>query len=111
MLAHMTEPEDTKVITNNQPRLVIDAYQLTEQERAEFDYIDWHKVATGQESADFFRYKGTVYDLAEFQTTNGMPEFSPLRQWDGYMSDSFFSGIVVRYSADGDEVTVGRFLA
>ena len=26
---------------------------------------------------------------------------SPLRGWDGYHSDSFFSGIVIRFSKDG----------
>jgi hypothetical protein len=105
---------DTLTIkTNNVPRLVIDAYELTIEERLEFDYLDWNAIETGSDSATFFRYKGQLYDLGEFQTTSGMPDFSPLRQWDGYLSDSFFSGIVVRFmpESDWDHVIVGTFYA
>jgi hypothetical protein len=37
---------------------------------------------------------------------------SPTRQgWDGYRSDSYFSGIVVRYVDDGERVIAGLYLA
>lgn len=103
--------EEIRVVTNHGPRDVLEAYDLTLAEREEFSYIDWHKVATGEESATFFRYRGNVYDLGEFQTTRGLPEFNPLTSWDGYLSDSFFSGIVVRYVNDFEQVIVGTFFA
>jgi hypothetical protein len=61
--------------------------------------------------ASFFRYRGELYDLGEFMSTRGMPEFSPLVKWDGYSSDSYFSGTLVRYvDQDHDmRVVVGRF--
>jgi hypothetical protein len=94
-----------RIITNNVPRLVIDGYELSDAERAEFDYIDF-------ENGDptFFRYLGRLYDIGEFSTTSTLPEFSPLRKWDGYLSDSFFSGLVIRFSDDFDHVVVGAFL-
>jgi hypothetical protein len=100
---------DLTIITNNVPRDVLDGYDLTLGERAEFDYLDWSAIEQGEDSASFFRYKGEVYDLGEFGHTFGMPEFSPIRAWDGYISDSFFSGIVVRFCDDFERVVVGRF--
>lgn len=99
------------MITNNVPRDVIDAYELTATERADFDYLNWEAIDAGSASASFFRYKGAIYDIGEFQTTYRMPEFSPLRNWDGYISDSFFSGVVVRYVEQCERVVVGRFYA
>lgn len=100
-----------KVITNNVPRLEINAYELNAKERAEFDYLDWPAIERGEASTSFMRYLGTLYDLGEFMTTGGLPESNPLRKWDGYLNDSFFSGVVVRYCSfpDWDHVIVGRF--
>ena len=106
-----TMSDTLTIITNNVPRLVIDAYELSERERAKFDYLDWNAIERGEDSATFVRYKGELMDLGEFMTTSGMPDFSPLRRWDGYHSDSFFSGILVRYEHDCDHVIMGRYFS
>lgn len=101
------------VTTNNVPRDVVDAYELSAAERAEFDYIDWPAVDRGEGSASFFRYRGRLYDLGEFSTTSmpfGAPDLAA-QGWDGYLSDSFFSAIVVRYVDDGERVVVGLALS
>lgn len=72
------------ITTNNVPRDVIDAWQLTTDERAEFDFIDWDAVEDGRDSPEFFRYRGQLYYLE----SEGRPEFAP--GWHGYLSDSFF---------------------
>jgi hypothetical protein len=96
--------------TNHVPRLVIDDYQLTEAERQDFDYLDWPAIERGEGSAEFFRYRGTLYDLGEFMTTATLSATSPFSEWDGYMTDSFFSGIVIKYNApDYDRVVVGTW--
>ena len=82
------------IITNNQPRDVLNGWDLTPAERAEFDYIDWPAVERGEASADFVRYKGQLYDLGD---TEGM--FPADRRWF-YLSDSFFSGVLFRYPMD-----------
>jgi hypothetical protein len=101
---------DLTVITNHVPRDIIDAYELTADERAEFDYIDWPAVEEGSASASFFRYRGELYDLSEFEVWDNPA--SPTRgEWDGFRSDSFFSGLVVRYVDDSERVVVGLALS
>jgi hypothetical protein len=111
MNTNTTQQDSLTVITNNVPRNVVDAYELTDAERAEFDYIDWPAVERGESSPTFIRYKGELLDLGEFMTTYGMPEFSPLTRWDGYHNDSFFSGTLIRYCDDFERVVVARFFA
>ena len=98
-----------KVKTNNVPRDVIEAYELTEQEREEFDYLDWDAIDNGEDSATFLRYKGELYDLSEFEA---IPHrwVDGWRNWHGYQSDSFFSGLVIRFTDDFEQVTVGRYM-
>ena len=90
-----------QIITNNQPRNLISWYDLTEKEKADFDYIE-----DGAFSG--FRYKGQMYDLGEFmhceQSVNG------LANWHGISSDSFFSGVLVKL-VDDDSVVVGRYFS
>jgi hypothetical protein len=47
-----------------------------------------------------------VYTLEDFMRTNGN---DTLNKWDGYFGDSFFSGILVKYSSCGDAVMVGTY--
>lgn len=96
------------IICNNVPRDLIDAWELTEAERAEFDYLAWDKIEAGEDSASFFRYKGEVYDLGDCETTSSTANIFP--QWDGYYSQTFFSGVLVRYADEHFEtVVVGRY--
>jgi hypothetical protein len=103
-----------KIITNNQPRNIVDAYELTPAERAEFDYLDWDAIEAGSDSASFFRFKGTLYDLGEFTADYGITKGAGLpahlADWDGYQADSFFSATVVRYVND-DQIVVGRIIS
>lgn len=95
------------IVTNNVPRDVLDAWELTAAERQEFDYLNWQAIEDGSDSASFFRYKGGLYDLGEFTAWDNPA--SPTREkWDGFRSDSFFSGLVVRYCEDFERVVVGR---
>lgn len=91
------------VITNNVPRDVLWGLELSEKERAEFDYLNPDEL----DYATFFRYKGEVYDLGEFMRIDE-PVSSIFKGWDGYSSDSFFSGVLVRYVDDG-QIVVGRY--
>lgn len=104
-----------KIVTNHNRRLILDASELTDKEAKEFDYLDWDKLREGTDSASFFRYHHQVYDLGEFQRiTQSTLNHNNLGHWDGYLSDSFFSGIVVKYVKDdiGDYmVVVGTYYA
>jgi hypothetical protein len=90
--------------TNNIPRQMIYGYQLTEKEKANFDYID----ATEFDAHDFFRYRGAVYDPSEFmRVPEGM--FGDGAKWQGYSSDSHFSGVLIRYTDDAESVIVASY--
>lgn len=85
-----------RVTTNNAPRDVIYGHELAPQELAEFDYYSAEQLRT----AEFFRYKGQLYDLGEFERTT-------VPGWDGQLVDTFFSAVLVRYTDDYQSVVVG----
>lgn len=101
--------DELTIITNHVPRLILEAYELSAKERAEFDYLDWDAIERGEESASFIRYKGTLYDLGDLERAD-LPPYHPLAQWDAFVSDTFFSGVVFRYVKDDyDHVICGRY--
>ena len=92
------------ISTNNVPRNILYGYELSPQEAAEFDYIE--RIEEGQ----FFRYRGQVYDLGEFQrVTDTMQNRHGFEGWGGYHGDSYFSGVLVKYTADNEQVIIGRW--
>lgn len=92
-----------EIITNKVPRFTIEAHELTDKEREEFDWIDWDKVDAGEDSHSFFRYKKQLYCLTEFIAVFSTPG------WDGISEHSAFNGILVRLIDAGERVIVGRY--
>ena len=93
-----------RIITNNHPRDIIYAGELTEEEQKEFDYIDWDNPESID--ATFVRYKGELIDLSDMEhpeSNNVFPE------WDTFRSDTFFSGILVKWTEDFEQVIMGRY--
>lgn len=85
--------------TNGRYRPTLTWEDLTPKEQKECDF-------TGKEYSSYFRYRNWVYTLEDFMRTNGN---DTLNKWDGYLGDSFFSGILVKYSSCGDAVMVGTY--
>lgn len=100
----MTDP--MRIRTNNVPRDVLDACELTPRERARFDYLDWRALDEGSDSASFVRYHGHTYDLGEFMRLTDADPDSPLASWHGYVADSVWSGVVIRFVDDGYDTRV-----
>lgn len=102
---------DLTIITNHVPREIVEAWELTPDERKRFDYVNWAAVERGEDSASFVRYKGETYDLGDTEGT-----FPADRRWF-YLSDSFFSGVLFRYltdergEPDADHIICGRYYA
>lgn len=97
-----------EIITNNRPRDFLYWCELSDKEKREFDYLDSDEK---RDSAEFFRYKGRVYDVGEFMRIPNYPEGPD--QWgefDGYSSDSYFSGVLIRFVERGERVIVARYL-
>jgi hypothetical protein len=85
--------------TNNVPRDLIYWCELTSKEQKEFDYLE------DKSGEQFFRYKGNVYHLGEFQHT----EHLPFQGWNGYASDSYFSGVLIKLVSDYEQVIVATY--
>jgi hypothetical protein len=84
--------ERLQIISNYQPRDIIYWRDLTEDERAWYDHVnepdDWQG----------FRYRGAVYDLADFAR---LPDGVETRAgWQGYYCDSAWSAVVIAYPVD-----------
>lgn len=97
---------EVRIITNNQPRLLLYWDQLSEKEKSEFDWITESDCDNDPYEYNFFRYKDWVYCLSEFMRVDNIPEFAG---WSGYHSDSFFSGILVRLCEDSDYIVCGWY--
>ena len=101
---------ELKIITNNHTRPVLFWYELTPKEKAEFDWLLTSSTLT-PDDAEFVRYKWSVYCLSDIERANR--DIFP--GWDGYASDSFFSGILFKYhreewgEIDTDHVIMGWY--
>jgi len=103
----------TTIRTNNHKRQVLNRWELTAKESAEFDYL-------AEDEGQFFRFKGTVYDLGEFSriTAPGSARSHPMEcqapefhGWDSYLSDSYFSGVLIKFAVDFESVIVAQYFS
>lgn len=97
-----------EIITNHHWNNFLYGYELPESARADFDYID----AAEFDSHNFIRYRGYFYDPAEFMRVpvayQGAAEF---QDWHGYHADSYFSGVLIRISDDGEQYQIATYIA
>jgi hypothetical protein len=97
------------ITTNHHPRELISLADLSRKEARDFDYIK----GEDRYSSRLFRYRGACYDICEFSDTRTLhhaPE--EFKNWHGYQSDSYFSGVLIRYDDnDFDRVIVGRYVS
>jgi len=86
-----------EIITNGHSRDLLHYWELTDKEREWFDF-------DGAEDAEYFYYRGECYCMADFVWVDhpfwsvGRPkEFDG---WDGYHSEGFCGGLLVKYPRD-----------
>ncbi len=108
-----------RIITNWQARPLLALNDLPDKARADFDYID----SDDGFSPRFVCYRGQWIDCDDTQriepdTGKAHPmgwavrvhPGSPLCHFDSIISDSYFSGILVRF-IDDESVIVGRYFS
>jgi hypothetical protein len=80
-------------------------WDLPAKWKKEFDWVN------EDDGNMFFKYRGEYYALGNFMRfeyrDKNLP--SPFKGWDGYMSDSFFSGMLVKFDDSGDAVKVATY--
>ena len=94
-----------RIITNNVPRRLHLYAALPPKVRKDFGYL-----SINDDTPRMVLYKNVWYDVLDSQTPHGLPADSPLHQWDGFISDSFFFGVVFKYADDGNAIC-GRYVA
>jgi len=96
--------------TNNRPRDALYWHELSPAEQAEFSYLDSEEK---RESARFGRYRGQVYDLCDMERdlSLGLSASMPAQfhGWDDFLSDSYFSGILIRWIDNCERVIFARY--
>ena len=90
-----------RIISNGQARPVVSRHEVpSDILDREFDWTD------PEEQGSFFKYRGVWHELSEFTRA---PE--SLAGWDGLHADSYFSGVVIRLTDDGESVVCGLALS
>jgi hypothetical protein len=95
-----------QIKTNHQFREIVYGYEIFENNkiRNEFDYLnDEEFIAT-----DFICYRGNWYALNDFMCIEKNASFD-FSGWDGYLSETFFSGVLIKISSDLDSVKIGSY--
>ncbi len=99
-----------KITTNNQPRLLLDFNQLTASEQEQVYDVYGQDILDDNFPTDYIRYRGEIYVWGCFESLPLPTGTNPFPDWDGFMSDSFFSGVLVRLCPDdNDRVVMGSY--
>lgn len=87
--------------TNNQYREILMGYDVPEQYRDDFDYMD------NIDENMFFKYKGQYYALDQFMV--GTSDREELEGFHGIHNATYFSGVLIKLSDCGDMVQVASY--
>jgi len=96
--------------TNNVPRdlLYLSDFSPSDQIKIRNQY-DWMEPEDIDCNFGFFKYRDCFYHLQDFLRVANEAT-GDLVGWDGYSSDSFFSGTLIKFADnDCDRVIVGRY--
>jgi hypothetical protein len=69
----------------------------------QFDYQNADEVLDG-----FFQYRGHWYHLDGFMQCEANGD---LKDWHGYAGDSYFSGVLIKLSSDGEQVICATYFS
>ena len=98
-----TDNGNIEIIGNGHEKPLLSWHELTEKEKKEFDY-------DGMENDLFFRYRNWIHTLSDIMYIDkNTPAW--MQAFDGYSSDSFFSGILVTLTEDSDYIKVYTYIS
>ena len=91
------------VRTDNKWKNFVYGHDVPKKAKKDFDHLDDDESSDG-----FFCYLGRWYHISDFMVTP--KDFNCEMPWDGYHSDSFFSGVVLKVAKDGERYQVGTYI-
>ena len=71
--------------------------------KSEFDWLGEEDGFDG-----FIHYRGCWYHLSQFMR---LGEGSGMDGWDGYSGDSYFSGVLIKLSDDGETYQIATYFS
>jgi len=104
-----------KIVTDNKWKHFKYGHEVPRKIRtADFDWLTDDK---GVSDDLFIHYRRRWYHLSEFMcsTKKAVPtrlderSIDPLAEWDGVMNDTFFSGVAIKVSSDGESYKICTF--
>lgn len=99
-----------QITTNNIYRPILSAFELTSRhwKKLGMDESEQHEAIENGES--FVVYKNEPIRLSDFmrldKASNPFPSF-----WQGYHSDTFFSGLLIHISDCGEACIIGQYFS
>ena len=97
----MTKP---KIYTNWHWRQFKYRYEVPDKILADqFDHLPTDEAIDG-----FFYYRGYWYHTSDFMRFDQHAPFD--EYWNGYSSDSFFSGVLIKCNEDGETYQVATYI-
>lgn len=94
-----------KILTNHRWRNFLYRNEVPDDILAdEFDWLE------DDRDDGFFKYRGNWYHLDDFMRCSDSPD-SDISAWHGYHGDSYFSGVLIRLSSDGEQYQVATYLS
>ena len=94
--------DPTKKISG-QPQQIKYDYEVPKKVLDDYDWLDEDDKAIG-----WIKHRKRWYHLSDFMRADKDSPMFP--KWDGYHSDSFFSGVLVKFTDDGDGVYIRTYI-
>jgi hypothetical protein len=89
-----------KIVKSNHKYEAITWVELPKKFQNYFDYLDEDQKYHNR----FVKYKKQYYDISDMMRSN-------IKGWDSYQSDSFFSGVLIKYNYSDDTYTIATYFA
>ena len=97
---------ELSIITNNHERQFKYGYEVPESVKADFDHLSDDEMMDG-----WIQYRSVWYHLSDFMHISVPSDNMFFTGWHGYSSDSFFSGVLIKISDDGETYQIGTYLS
>ena len=92
-----------QIKSNYKRRFLLTDVDVPKKVLDEYDWLDDDEKTDG-----WMKYKDQYYHLSDFMWIPA--DIKDMKGWDGYMSDSFFSGIVIKVFYYTDEYIIGTYM-
>ena len=93
-----------QIITDGKWKNIKYGYEVP---KSVLDDCDW--LSEEEKTDGWIQYRKTWYHVKEFSRVTSQSPFTP--NWDGYLGDSFFSGVVIEFAANGEQYKIGTYIS